>query len=273
MSSPVHLLHPSFTFKIKHKVDKNRVALDDPYTLTLTEDVYSTPAISTDGFPGREDGTYAFAAAIEVPASARYYIGFTDVDVASTHTLRESFPGYDGMSGVSFDGLGGHVYLDRQRQDQEYFDYNFTRAATEVVAILRISEGGSKKSVQWIVDGQEGAVLDCSSCFTYNKNTDDDDDAAPNLIYPCICLGNVGQRIRSISLVDDRELIKSDGFKNQFANERHSVKAKFSRFFEKHAPYNLPRLNTIISELMWSKTLMKNYCTEQMKELFGEEII
>lgn len=258
MSSPLpqqsrlHFLRPSFNKKIQGRVHKS-IALPDPNTLVVEEHTAMLrPAIATSGFRADEDGTYIFAAV--VPPYTRFAVGFTDTSEIMTSSNQESCPGNGGMPGVSLEGPSGR----RHPASAAYFENAFMRTVSEIVSILTISENGAKKTVQWIAGGREGPVIDCSTNFQ-----------GDDIIFPCICLGNDGKQAQTVPIA--QLTLMSPLMQQVFLPVFTALKSRLGGFFEKHAPYNLPKLNEIVSGLMLSAKIMDEYFNVQMRKMYQDE--
>src|SRR3989338_39386 len=122
------------------------------------------PAIAARGFPSDRDGTYVFVTHIgEIINDAPVItIGFTST--ATHDSTKQGFPGF-GMNGIGLYLEKGTIWggngVDDKFWYQPYLNGMITRRAKEIISILTISNNGTKKFVQFIVDGNEGPVHEC----------------------------------------------------------------------------------------------------------------
>ena len=157
-------LVPSFNKNIPDKINNNIDVVSEHMLINKTHDLSAHPAIATRGFPANRDGTYVFVTYIEKIMNTPYIrIGFTST--AAHDSAKEGRPGY-GMNGICLNlntrSLWGGNGVDDTQWQQKYLDRNIAKKAKEIISILKISNNGATKSVQFIVDGNEGPVHECA---------------------------------------------------------------------------------------------------------------
>ena len=168
---------PDFSKNIPNKVGRN---LEVKSKNTLSSRNYGfLPAIAVNGFPSKKDGVYVYVTKIDDNRDRGLYVGFTDMRTYDSTIY--GTPG-DEISGTSLNCGSGN----RLPGPVEYLPYA-SKAKREVISILIISNKGTKKEVQWILDGTEGPVQDCTKCL---GNGDE--------IFPCISFASQGQQVTTI---------------------------------------------------------------------------
>src|SRR3989338_8172453 len=178
-------LVPDFDSNILNKINQN-VEVTSKNVLSIKEasDWYS--AIATNGFPSKKDGVYVYVTRIDNIGNASLNVGFTDM--ATYDSTKDGAPGHK-FSGTSLNCFTGNRWPG-------YVNYllsiNITRKAKEIISILTISNNGTKKAVQWIVDGNEGLVVECTNEEKGFGNGDE--------IFPCVSFGAKGQQVTMIPL-------------------------------------------------------------------------
>jgi hypothetical protein len=76
-----------------------------------------------------------------------------------------------------------------------------TRAAKEVVSILSISGASQRVCVQWIVNGKEGPIVDCTKDFFPGK--DEEKERHTNRqVFPCFSLSELGSGVTLIPITE-----------------------------------------------------------------------
>lgn len=179
------LLYPDFDRVTANKIN-DRITVVSPHVLEIQKTQEYHSAIATSGFPADRDGTYVFATKILAIGSGAMMIGFTDKSLFDAATY--GFPGWNGLTGTALGCYAGQVYPRRI----EYVAASGTRQAKEVVSILVISNNGSKKEVQWVVDGiMMGPVVDCGADFGKGPE-----------IFPLVSFGSNNQKIECVQLCD-----------------------------------------------------------------------
>jgi hypothetical protein len=148
--------------------------------------------IASNGFPKKKDGTYVFAAKIENVQEGHMYFGFTSISSVAAGEIQR--PGDDGMNGVCLDFRFGRMHGGDGSESGKWFKENYlsekvTQNAKEVISILTISNSGQNHSFQFIVDGNEGKIIECSK-QSFEGQSDE--------IFPVFNLGEENQNIRTI---------------------------------------------------------------------------
>src|SRR3989338_1629715 len=161
-------LVPDFNKNIPNKINQN-VEVKSKNILSIKEAPEYHSAIATNGFPPKKDGVFVYVTRINNIGNGDVMVGFTDM--ATYDSTEEGFPGEE-LSGTSFYCWGGKRYPG----GADYLPRNIK--AEEIISVLTISNNGAKKEVQWIVDGNEGPVRDCT------KDKDGFGNGAE--IFPCI---------------------------------------------------------------------------------------
>ena len=203
-------LHPDFDKNIPNKVN-HKIQVESKDTLTMSETWLVASAISRNSFPSNVDGVYVFATKIDnIGKTENLFFGFSDV--ATFDSTKSSVPG-SGMSGTCFracDGLRWPGLVSCLSEN--------VKNAKEIISIFIISNNGKKKEVQWIVDGNESQVHNCTNDF---KNRVE--------IFPCISFYEKDQQVQTISFdqVKSRSPI-IDGLMKEFSKQQNKTNIPIS---------------------------------------------
>src|SRR3989338_7313916 len=177
-----NFLIPDFDKNIPNKINENvEVKLKNTLTIESAPDWHS--AIATNGFPSKKDGVYVYVARVDNIREGYKCVGFTDM--VTYDSTKSGTPGGD-MSGTSLSCYLGNRFPGAVK----YLPYEITRKAKEIISILIISNNGTKKEVQWIVDGNEGPVQDCTKEQKGFGNCND--------FFPCVSFGDGGMQVTMI---------------------------------------------------------------------------
>lgn len=194
MPTPHYFHHVRLDDKIKGKINNN-IEISSTYDAEQLVEGFAMkrsgsvgkvtfeffPAISVHCFAANADAVHFFVMDLLANCAGRYFVGFTD---KPTHPSNQSgYPGWNGMTGTALFGYDGSRY----HGDVPYLTSNITRKAKEIISILTISNNGAKKEIQWIVDGNDGPVHDCTK-----------DYGNGNEIFPVVCLCRKRDHIRMI---------------------------------------------------------------------------
>lgn len=175
------------------------------------------PAIAcSGGFPSSRDGVHVFVVRIdEIVGHAAICIGLTSSKNKEFSTTYYALPSLSGMNGVCLnliDGclLGGTGEDSEQWIDEEYFSGKITSKAREVVCITTITHNGTRRMVQFVVDGHEGDFKELNERDFISSQTDewhdsaeddeenDDDHSLAEKIFPVVTVTNEGQKIEFV---------------------------------------------------------------------------
>src|SRR3989338_8169708 len=179
MSTPTFLV-PDFDKNVPNKIYQE-IEVKSKNTLSLKSREW-TSVIASNGFPSKKDGVYVYVTKVDNGGDGSLCIGFTDM--ATFDSTKYGSPG-DGLSGTSLScGCG-----QRFPGGDDYLS-SMTDEAKEIISILTISKNGTKKEVQWIVDGNECPVVDCTNAEKGFGNGDE--------IFPCITFAFSGQQVTMI---------------------------------------------------------------------------
>ncbi len=250
----------SFTF-LHPRVDvdcRMAISITTPskHEILISEDpnnAWSPVYCNHEGFSSRRDGTIVFAAKCD-PVSA-----------ASPHSVIVGFSSYDGK-GNSPTNIGQEntalwdnegIIWEANGKTCQTFDYlsSETRQSKEVVCILTISNNGATKSVQFIVDGNEGAVLDCES------ETFDPVDK----LFPVVKLWNKGDRVTMIPFNEVKSRSpRIDELRREFEDQKCFSKNLSAHVESKQAA----ALSVLRQQLKEDQRMM----IEELKKKFEERI-
>ena len=171
MSTPTFLV-PDFDKNVPNKIYQE-IEVKSKNTLSLKSREW-TSVIASNGFPSKKDGVYVYVTRIDESENGVLTLGFTDS--ATYDSMTDVFP-----DGTSLYCSGGFRFPGRI----DYLPEDITAEAKEIISILIISNDGAKKEVQWIVDGNEGPVHDCT--------TEKNGFGNGREIFPCVSFASAGQ--------------------------------------------------------------------------------
>src|SRR3989338_8285931 len=175
-------LVPDFDNSIPNKINQD-VEVKSKNKLSTSSDGWHS-AIATNGFSSKKDGAYVYVTRVDDIGDGYLMVGFTDT--ATYDSTQGGTPG-DEFSGTSLYCYWGTRYPD---EEVEYLPSDITCQASEVISILIISNNGAKKEVQWIVDGEEGPVVDCTNEKNGLGNGKE--------IFPSVSFAYAGQQVTMI---------------------------------------------------------------------------
>src|SRR3989338_2100903 len=185
--STTTFLVSDFDDKMPNKINNN-VSVESKNSLSVTSAPLPLPAIATNGFPLNKDGVYVYVTRIDNIGSGHLFVGFTDK--ATYDSTKSGAPG-DEWAGHGFSGTSLFCFYGKRYPGRvHYLDRNITADSKEIISILTISNNGTKKEVQWIVDGNEGPVQDCMNDKKGFGNGDE--------IFPCLSLRSDDQQVTTI---------------------------------------------------------------------------
>lgn len=180
---------PSFTKREKDKVN-TKIDLPSEHFLVSRGTRCSVPAISSRLTSTTTDGTHIFVAYLEAILSsatttrsedkAYIYIGFTSTKNYDSEA-NDMYPGARGLNGSGLFISDGRLFGgDGTQWSKEYFPSEITRNSKEIIAILTVSENGTRRSIQFVADGNEGPVVELKRSDFENRYGSDEIFAVVN---------------------------------------------------------------------------------------------
>jgi hypothetical protein len=184
-------IFPSFSKNTPYKIG-NGINVSGKNTLIKTDNSGYRAAIADESIDAKVDGKKMFCVRVDNAGSMMMF-GFTTMETFDSS--RTAYFGYNGFTGV-----GLYVY-------DGYFEYpvdkyhnimsgQISKNAKEIIAILTISNNGTKKEIQFLVDGVE------------SKSTDVSEHLQGDRIFPAICLIHQYQQATTIPIdqIENRTL-------------------------------------------------------------------
>lgn len=211
-------------------------------------------AISSQGFPAKQEGTYVFVAYVEnVVEEPMIEIGWTSQQTVDS-TLEVVYCG-NGLNGASLSlscGFvsGGSGVEGDKKWDKKHFNFKISQKAKEIIALMTISKKGTR-SVQYIIDGLEGRVQKLD-------RTDFENENGGNQIFPVVSLFYGQQKVKIIpfSAVKSRSP-KIDELMKEFHNNDKVLESPKQQRQIKKAPKVATAKPSVVKKTVTKKVAEK----------------
>jgi hypothetical protein len=176
---------PPFSKNTSNKIG-NGIEVSGKNTLIKTNDYIWRIAIADEPIAAKVDGKKMFCVRVDnAGTESRMMIGFTPMETFDS-TKGACF-GNNGFIGCGLRlHFGDLCYPVSKHHD--IINWEITKKAKEVIAILTISNNGKKKEIQFLCDGKESKSSDVSNCLKGDR------------LFPAICICNQNQQITTIPI-------------------------------------------------------------------------
>jgi hypothetical protein len=177
---------PSFSENIPEKIGDG-IAVAGKNTLIKTEvDDEWRVAIADEPIDTKVDGKKFFCVRVENSgANSSMMFGFTTLETFDSNNF--AYFGYNGFTGCGINLYDGQLCYPVDNC-HIIFDEEISKKAKEIIAILTVSNNGTKKEIRFLCDGNESQSSDVSEILE------------GDFLFPAICLCNKNQQITTIPI-------------------------------------------------------------------------